>query len=195
MIRLFTAIEIPEDVRGRMAVLCAGVPGARWVAPENLHLNLRFIGEVDGGTFRDITAALENVHAPAFEIVLDGIGYFKSGRMPRTIHVNVERNPALTHLRDKIESRLVRMGLQREERKFTPHVTLARLRNTAPERLGKFITENNLFHAGPFTVDHFTLFSSFLTRSGPIYRAERIYPLAGAAPSEELAEDTGWDED
>ncbi len=187
MIRLFTAIEIPEDIRARMAVLCAGVPGARWVRPENLHLNLRFIGEVDGGLFQDIAAELGEIEAPAFEITLDGIGYFKSGREPRTIHVNVVRNPALSHLRDKIESRLVRMGLPREERKFMPHVTLARLRNTAPERVGAFISEHNLFHAGPFTADHFTLFSSFLSRTGALYRAERTYPLAGAAPS-------GWDE-
>lgn len=184
MIRLFTAVELPAEVRQRMAVLCAGVPGARWVAPENLHLSLRFIGEVDGGTFQDIAAELAGIEAPAFEMELDGIGYFGSGKVPRSIHVNVARNAAVGHLRNKIESKLVRMGLPREERKFVPHVTLARLKGTAPERIGAFISHNNLFRAGPVGVDHFTLFSSFLSHNGPIYRAERIYPLAGAAPED-----------
>lgn len=183
MIRLFTAIEIPEEVRRRMGLLCAGVPGARWVPPENMHLTLRFIGEVDGGLARDIAEELAEIEAPAFEMELNGIGYF-GGKFPRSIHVGIARNPAVAHLRDKIESKLVRMGLPREERKFTPHVTIARLKGTAPERVGKYLTENNLFRAGPIAVDHFTLFSSFPTRNGSIYRAERIYPLKGAAPED-----------
>lgn len=170
-----------------MAMLCAGLPGARWVPPENLHLTLRFIGEVDNGTFQDIGAALGEIEAPAFEMELDGVGYFGSGKIPRSVHVNVARNPAVMHLYHKIESRLVRLGLPREKRKFMPHVTLARLKGTAPERIGTFISHNNLFHAGPIMVDHFTLYSSFLSHSGSIHRVEHVYPLAGADP--------GWDED
>lgn len=188
MIRLFTAVEIPEDIRRRMALMCAGVPGARWVPPENMHLTLRFIGEVDGGMAQDIAAALEDIEAPAFDMELEGIGYFGSGKIPRSIHVNVARNPAVMHLRDKIESRLVRMGLPREERKFIPHITLARLKGTHNVRLGAYIEQNNLFRAGPVAVDHFTLFSSFPTRNGSIYRHEHVYPLKGAANGD-------WDED
>jgi len=188
MIRLFTAVEIPESIRQRMAVMCAGVPGARWVAPQNMHLTLRFIGEVDGGMAQDIAAALADIEAPAFEMELEGIGFFGSGKIPRSIHVNVARNPAVMHLRDKIESRLVRMGLAREERKFLPHITLARLKGTHNVRLGAYIEQNNLFRAGPIAVDHFTLFSSFHSHNGPIYRPEHVYPLKGA--------DNGdWEED
>lgn len=183
MIRLFTAIELPETLRQRMAILCAGVPGARWVTPENMHVTLRFIGEVDGGTFQDIAEALGDIEAPAFEIELEGIGFFGTGKTPRSIHVNIARNPAVTHLRDKIESRLVRMGLAREERKFIPHVTLARLKGTHSERIGAYITHNNLFRAGPVPVEHFTLFSSFTSHNGPIYRVEHIYPLKGTVRS------------
>jgi len=187
MIRLFVAIEIPESVRLRMAALGAGVPGARWVESQNLHLNLRFIGEVDEGVFRDIAGVLEEVHAPGFDLTLEGIGYFGSGKAARSIHVEVARNPELGFLRDKIESALVRMGLPPEARKFSPHVTLARLKGTSAERLGVFLAHNNLFHAGPIAVGRFTLFSSFLSHSGPIYRAERIYPLANrAAPAQAL---------
>jgi 2'-5' RNA ligase len=98
----------------------------------------------------------------------------------RAVWVGVEREPALFHLRDKVESALVRAGIAPETQKFKPHVTLTRSRQRGDARLGEFIQRNSLFQAGPFRVTEFTLFSSFLSQSGSIYTPERVYPLEGA---------------
>lgn len=177
MLRLFIAIELPEAVRMRLAALGGGIPGARWVAPENIHLSLRFIGEVDEGQFNDIDRMLAAIRAPEFELFLEGVGFFGPARAARSIHVEIRRNDALFHLHDKIESAVVRAGFEPEGRKFTPHVTLARLNRAPVERIAAFVAGNNLFRAGPVAVDQFTLFSSFQGRRGPIYRAEQSYPL------------------
>ena len=177
MIRLFVAIELPEDVRERLAALCSGVLGARWVARENMHISLRFIGEVDEARSEDIALALSAVSAPAFDLSLGGVGRFGNGSAARVLWAEVEKNPALFHLQGKVESALVRAGLDPEGRKFAPHVTLARLKGAPRSRVEAFIADNGLFRARTFAVERFVLFSSFLSRSGAIYTPEAVYPL------------------
>jgi 2'-5' RNA ligase len=177
MVRLFVGVELPEDICERLASLSGGVPGARWVPAENIHLTLRFIGEVDGGEAEDIFHALRAVRPRRFDLTLSGVGHFDKGDDVRQLWVGVERNAELFALRDRIESVLVRQGLEPEGRRFTPHVTLARLRDTPLHRVSTFLAHNSLFRAGPIPVDHFTLFSSYLQGSGPIYTAEAEYPL------------------
>lgn len=177
MVRLFVGVELPEDVRERLSSLGGGVPGARWVPPENLHLTLRFIGEVAGDEADDIYHALSAVRPRSFDITLSGVGHFETGGEVRALWVGVERNAELVALRDRIESTLVRLGLPPEGRRFMPHVTLARLRDTPVHRVSAFLAHNSLFRAGPISIGHFTLFSSFLQSSGPIYTAEADYPL------------------
>jgi 2'-5' RNA ligase len=177
MIRLFVALELPEPVRDRLIGLGGGVPGARWTERENLHLTVRFIGEVENGVVPDIDAALAAVSAPGFDLVLDGVGQFGSGAKSRVLWAGVERNDALVHLNQKIESALVRAGLPREERRYSPHVTLARLRSAPAERVGRFIQDRGLFRAGPIPIDHFTLFESRTGNGGPVYDPLKDYPL------------------
>lgn len=179
MLRLFVALDFPDDIRRRLAGLGGGVPGARWTEAENLHLTLRFIGEVPDDLAGDIDAALADVAAPAFELTLDGVGVFGSGRASRVLWAGVERSEPLVHLQAKIESALVRAGLEPEERRFTPHVTLARLKDASQDRIGRFIAERGLFRAGPFPVDHVTLYRSHLGRTGPVYEAIAEYGLDG----------------
>src|SRR5262245_48342032 len=128
MIRLFVGVGLPADVRMRLSALCAGVPGARWTPPENFHLTLRFIGEVSEADAEDIHDTLMSVRTKAFDISLAGVGHFESKGQVHTLWAGIEKNPELTALRDRIESALVRFGLEPEERRYTPHVTLARLR-------------------------------------------------------------------
>ncbi|HUT49608.1 MAG TPA: RNA 2',3'-cyclic phosphodiesterase [Alphaproteobacteria bacterium] len=177
MLRLFVAIELPESLRERLALLCGGVPGARWLSPETMHLTLRFIGDVQEAALGDIDAALAGIHVPGFEIMLDGIGVFGNGARPRAIWAGVARNPPLEHLHGKIESALVRTGLPPEGRKFTPHVTLGRAKAANPGRVGDFVAAHNPFQAGPFKALGFTLFSSFLSHSGAIHTPEAVYRL------------------
>lgn len=181
MIRLFVGIGLPEDIRARLAGLCGGVPGARWVPAENLHLTLRFIGEVPNGEMEDIHHALATVRTRRFDMTLAGVGHFETGDQVRALWVRVEKNPELTALQARIESALVRIGLEPEERRFTPHITLSRLRDTPVSRASAFLAHNNMFRAGPIPVESFSLFSSFRQRDGAIYREEAEYPLTLAA--------------
>lgn len=178
MIRLFVGLALPPPLRDPLVFLTGGLPGARWVPPENLHLTLRFIGEVDHHTADDIADALDDIEAPGFDLSLAGFGHFERGRELGSVYAAVPANPALTHLQAKIESALVRLGLAPEGRKFTPHVSLARLRDTAPERLAALLGSHGLFRAGPAPIESFQLFSSVLGRSGSVYRIEADYPLS-----------------
>lgn len=181
MIRLFVGIELPEVVRARLAAFAGGIPNVRWIAPENIHLTLRFIGEVDEDVGHDVDEALAAVAAPAFAFELAGFDTFGNGRRAHTLWAGVERNPALVHLRDKVESALVRVGLAPETRKFSPHVTIARLNDAPVGRLKDFLARNGLFRSGPIPCDRFVLFSSHLGRSGATYAVEADYPLELAA--------------
>ena len=176
MIRLFVALEIPRPIRERLVLLQGGVPGARWLTSEQLHQTLRLIGDVQESMAADIDDALSTIRAPAFMLELAGVGEF-GGKIPRAIWAGVRPSEGLMHLQRKIETAMQRLGLEAEERKYTPHVTLARLKNTLPAKVMEFLTHQALFASGPFRVDHFALFSSQLGSSGAAYHVEREYPL------------------
>jgi 2'-5' RNA ligase len=168
MIRLFVGIELPPPLRLRLSLLCAGIKGARWVDPGNMHLTLRFIGDID--------AALARIRAPRFDVTLAGTGHF-GGDTPRLLWVGVESNAALFHLRDKIEAAVMRVGLAPDPRRYSPHVSLARLKQVATLDVQDFERANALFRAEPFAVDRFTLIASYPTKSGAIYEDQAEYAL------------------
>ena len=175
--RLFVAIDLPQETKDEIGPLCAGVPGAKWVEPDNLHLTLRFIGEVDGGLFRDIGQALSEVKVEAFEMRLKGVGRFGQGKRVRQLWAGVEAGEALDQLRRRVEAALTGIGIEPERRKFHPHVTLARLKGAPVSRIGAFLGDHSLFATESIAVDSFVLYSSFLSRDGAIHRPEATYSL------------------
>ena len=175
--RLFVGVPLPAEVRESLGSLCSGVPGARWVDTDTIHITLRFIGEVDAIQAEDIDAALSDVRQPAFRLALCGVGCFASGRKVRAVWAGVAQSDGLAHLRDKVESAIVRAGFEPERRKFKPHVTLARFRNTASARVGPYLETHNAFAAGPFPVDRFDLLRSYLSHTGARYQTIADYPL------------------
>ena len=177
MIRLFVAIPLPETVRDRLAGLAGGVRGARWNPPENMHLTLRFIGEVVEPDFADIAGLLSTIEAPAFPLRLQGVGQFGDRRRVRVLWAGVARSAALHALRDRIENLLQRTGIAPEGRRYNPHVTLARLKGTAPARVGPFLAAHGGFETPEFRAERFILYSSHLGQAGAIHTAEAEYPL------------------
>jgi len=175
--RLFVALSLPDALRARLQGLAAGLPGARWVAPENLHLTLRFIGEVDRQEAEDSDAALAAIRCDSFSLTLAGLGEFGDGRRLRSLWIGAERNEALERLQAKVEQALRRAGLPPEKRKFKPHVTLARFKSHPGGRLEDYFAAHALFRAAPFEVTGFTLYSSYLSHEGAIYTPEEVYPL------------------
>jgi RNA 2',3'-cyclic 3'-phosphodiesterase len=177
--RLFVALDLPWHLRQRVAALVGGgIPGARWVPPENYHMTLRFIGEAPAHRAEEIDLALAGLRARGFSLTLAGLGTFAKGGRSTALWVGVERNPQLDHLQNKIETALQRIGWEPERRRFQPHVTLARLDNVAEGKLVSFVQAHNLFRADPVPVEHFTLFSSQLGKEASVYTAEVEYALA-----------------
>jgi 2'-5' RNA ligase len=177
--RLFVALDMPWSVREQLAALSgSGIPGARWVPPENYHLTLRFIGDIPGHIARDVDDALLGLRAKGFALTLTGMGTFSKGSISSALWVGVEKTPSLDHLRNKIETALQRCGLDPERRKFQPHVTLARLDNPAEAKVAGFVQAHNLFRSGSIPVEHFTLFSSLLCKDHAVYMPEAEYELA-----------------
>lgn len=181
MIRLFVAIPLPETVRTQLAMLQSGLQGARWITPGNIHLTLRFIGEVPNDVAADIDVALAGISVAGFTLQLDGIGNFGRGKHPHALWVGIAPSKPLMHLQAKIESALVRTGLDAETRKFSPHVTIARLRDVRKSRVEDWATAHGAFRSVPFEADRFVLFSSFLKSGGAVYLEEASYRLEAQA--------------
>lgn len=178
MPRLFTGLEIPESVAAGLSLHRGGLPGARWMEPSDYHLTLRFLGDVDKRTAREIADALDSVRGYAFELTIEGLDAF-GGDRPRSIHAVVATNPMLAELQEEHERAARRAGLPVEARKFTPHVTLARLRGVSPAAVAEWLAMQGHVARQRFRVERFVLFSARASTGGGPYIAEELYPLRG----------------
>ena len=175
MPRLFTAIEIPDSVRLRLSLLRAPVPSARWIEPENMHITLRFAGDIDGRTADDFADQLAQVSFEPFSVSIAGTGAF-GGRGPRVLWAGVESGPGLQSLYRANERAARAAGLEPDPRSFSPHVTLARMRSGRQSAVARFLEENGDLRTEPFTVNRFVLFSAKPGSGGPPYGVEAVYP-------------------
>jgi 2'-5' RNA ligase len=177
MPRLFTGIEIPPPIARGLSMLRGGVPGARWIDPANYHMTLRYIGDIDGATARDVMQILGGVRRRAFDLVLNRLDQF-GGRKPRAVFAGASPTPALTELQSEIERLLQRIGLPPEQRKSSPHVTLARLRDSTAQQVAEYLASRGPFRTPPFPVSRFVLYSSKASTGGGPYVIEAAYPLS-----------------
>ncbi len=169
--RLFTAIDLPDAMKSALAERCFGLPRCRWLQPNQLHLTLVFIGDINPAVKIDIIEALETVQFPEFELSCQGIGSFKSG----VLWLGVEPCTQLLDLQRQIRSRLQSLNeVKQQQRKFHPHITLARLDRLNPPALDSFIALNN-GDKFSFMVNHFELKSSVLHSAGAIHKSEQSY--------------------
>jgi 2'-5' RNA ligase len=173
---LFTGIEIPEDIGQRLSLLRGGLPGARWIDPENYHLTLRFVGDIDRTLAPEIADMLYRVQRSGFSLRINALDAFGT-RKPHAIVARLETAPALTELQAEHERLLQRIGLPPEGRKYIPHVTLARLRGATGRDVADYLSLRGGFLAAPFAVDRFVLYSARDTRGGGPYVVEEAYPL------------------
>jgi len=176
MPRLFVGLELPEDVATALAGLRWGLPGARWVDPSDYHLTLRFIGDIDRRAARDIEDELSEIDREAIPISIDGLGAF-GGDKPHTVFASIAPNRALHDLQAEAERCLRRLGLKPEVRKFTPHITLARLRSASVLDVADYLAAHARFRDCHFTAERFALFSARETFGGGPYIVEAAYPL------------------
>ena len=168
MPRLFTGLEIPSDVRQSLSILRGGLPGARWIDPENYHVTLRFIGDVDDVIAHEVASLLGRVRR-------DPLGAAAEAACDRR---DAGAGPGLMELQAEHERLMQRVGLEPEGRKYTPHVSLARLRESSNRQVADYLAVRAPFRSPPFKVARFVLFSSRASVGGGPYVIEAAYPLA-----------------
>ena len=176
MPRLFTGLELPVVVVGQLALLRSGVVGARWLEPEDYHVTLRFIGDIDARTARDIGDALSDLRRPKESVRFEGLSWF-GGAKPRAIVAKVQPEAALMDLQAEQERRLRRIGIEPETRKYTPHVTLARLRGASQTAVASHLALRGALVADSFAAERFVLYSARPGSGGGPYVVEAAYPL------------------
>jgi 2'-5' RNA ligase len=176
MPRLFTGVEIPGPIAEHLALLRGGLAGARWIDRGNYHLTLRFIGDVDMVAAEAVAEGLSRVRRRPFPLRLTGVGALGT-KKPHAIVATVEPSTPLRELQAEQERIMQRIGLPPEGRKYTPHVTLARLRNGSARDIAEYLTLRGGFAAGPFEVDRFVLFSSRDSVGGGPYVVEEAFDL------------------
>ena len=180
MPRLFTALEIPRDAALSLSLLRGGLPGARWIDVENYHMTLRFIGDVEGHVADEVANALDRIRRPAFDLTLSGVGAFGS-KKPHSLYAGVIASPDLNALQGEIDRICTRVGAPTDQRKFVPHVTLARLRNASDRDVAKYLSGRGNFLTLPFRVGRFVLMSSRDSVGGGPYIVEEAWPLLAPA--------------
>lgn len=176
MPRLFTALEIPRDAALSLSLLRGGLPGARWIDVENYHITLRFIGDVEGHVADEVANTLDRVRRPEFMLNLSGVHAFGS-KKPHSIYAGVSPSPELNALQAEIERICQRLHIPADPRKFTPHVTLARLRNARIDDVAHYLSSRGNFATLPFKVGRFVLMSSRDSVGGGPYIVEEAWPL------------------
>ena len=177
MPRLFTGLEIPKEVAQSLSLLRGGLPGARWIDSENYHITLRFIGDIDDRLAHEIASLLDGVRRRSFEVRFGNLMSF-GGRKPRAVVVAIEPIQALVELQSELERLMQRLGLEPEGRKFIPHVTLARLRESSSRDVAEYLSTRGPVFGASFRVSRFVLFSSRSSVGGGPYVIEADYPLA-----------------
>jgi 2'-5' RNA ligase len=177
MPRLFTGIEIPAEIGMVLSSYRGGLPGARWIDPENYHITLRFIGDIDDRTADDICYALgETRRRNPLTVTIDGLDTFGGGK-PRAVFARASGNGELNDMQAEQERLVRQVGLGPEKRKYTPHVTLARLRDASPLDVADYFSMRGHFPKLSFTARRFVLYSSRATMGGGPYVVEAAYPL------------------
>jgi len=175
MHRLFVAIRPPETVREQLLDLMEGLPGMRWQEDGQLHLTLRFVGEVERPVAEDLAVALRHVHFDRFSLALEGVGKFEKHRHG-VLWAGVRPKDQLKALNAKVERACQSAGLDPERRAFHPHITLARWRGRAP-RLDAYLERYSGFASDPWEAREFMLYESHLGREGAHYEAIERFPL------------------
>lgn len=183
--RLFVAIELPEEVKHQLAGLRRDMAGVRWVAPEQLHLTMLFLGDLTEETTQQLSAAFSSIRIEPFELEIDRTGCFPDTRAPRVLWVGVMPRPELAILAERLRAATQSCGIVLEKRSFTPHITLARVKQPGAGAASCFL---NQIIGNKFPVIHvrqFVLFHSCLTQQGAIHKPiSRFYAGSAAIQSD-----------
>jgi 2'-5' RNA ligase len=176
--RLFIAIEFPDEIKKQLEGMRTDIPGSRWVPLEQIHLTLSFIGEVDDTMVDLLTGALATIESPGFNLCFSGTGCFPDRHHPKVLWVGLEPEPLLNSLAALVREAVMTCNIPQEERPFSPHITLARLKLPAPREVGAFLDRPQKQEFPPVGVREFTLFQSLLTSRGAVHTPVKTFALS-----------------
>jgi len=173
MTRLFVAVTMPEVVKQALLAIREDLRGFHWVEAANLHLTLKFIGDVDSELQEEIARVLSQVATEPFILPVETVGAFPSRGRPFVVWAGLgSAHPRLFGLQKEIEDRLFGIGIEPEKHRYVPHITLARCKEASEESVRQFVKRHRDFSAPPFRVEGFRLFSSILRQGSSVYTEE-----------------------
>ncbi len=175
--RLFIAIPLPQGVKQKLLDLQQPINGVRWQSQEQMHLTLKFVGEVDTTTASELREELDNITYPGFLMTIEGIGYFPDGQQPKVVWAGIKENANLQELHKNVEDRCKKKGIAPENRPYKPHVTIGRTKNTSKQAVTSFINKYNSFILPDIPVNEFALYESKLHPDGARHHRLQTYLL------------------
>lgn len=176
--RLFIAIELPDEIKRQLEGMRTEIPGSRWVPLEQIHLTLAFLGDVDDATLGPLAGALSAIKAPGFNLRFSGTGCFPDRRHPRVLWGGLEPEPLLISLASLVREAVLGCNIPLEERPFSPHITLARLKFHALREVGEFLDQSRMQTMPQVSVREFALFQSLLTSEGAVHTQVKAFALS-----------------
>ncbi|KAB2920102.1 MAG: RNA 2',3'-cyclic phosphodiesterase [Hyphomicrobiaceae bacterium] len=189
MPRLFTALEIPASIRTQLSLIRAPLNGAKWISADDMHITLRFVGDVESRAADEFAELLAGIEAEPIEISIRGVGAF-GGREPRVLWAGIEAGEGLAALYRAHDRAARAAGLEPDAHDFKPHVTLARVRGARHDAVARFLEENGALRTEAFIAARFVLFSARPGSGGGPYAVEAAYPLQdGSGWTEEAADE------
>lgn len=181
MPRLFIAIDLPSDRHVALSSLRDENLAARWTSPEQYHLTVRFLGDVDDETTQELKERLEGIDLPSFLLAGEQIGVFPSRRKPRVLVAHVNEEAGLMALHSELNDATREMGFADDRKPFNPHITVARFKSASPREVRTYLKEHDRFSIEPFAVESFRLYKSELGSEGAVHTVLQEYPLRTAA--------------
>lgn len=178
--RLFIAIPLSKTVKQKLLDLQQPIKGLCWQGPEQMHLTLKFVGEVNHQKATELREKLEEIDYPAFTISIEGVGYFPEGKHPKVVWAGVSENSLLAELHQEVEERCKEIGIPPENRLYRPHITLARAKNVSKRAVSSFINQHKKFSICDVPVNDFVLYQSKLHADGARHSRLQIFSLKNA---------------
>lgn len=180
MNRLFVALDLPEDITRALTTFKASLHDVRWYWPEQMHLTLKFIGNVDDLQMERIQEELAEIRAGFFSLEFDRLGYFPPDRHPKVLWAGVKKSEPLIYLQGLVENAARHAGVETDDRPYVPHITIGKCQGIQKHEVEEFVENHGELDLEPLHVEEFVLYSSKLTPRGAVHHALESYPLVKA---------------
>ena len=181
--RSFIAIELPPEIKKALNALRSEIAGVHWLPPEQLHLTLLYLGDIEADQMERLRHCLLQVKVAPFRLRIAATGCFPNPRFPRVLWVGLQRQTALERLAEQVRSAATTSGIMLEKRPFSPHITMARIKRPEPCDISSYLNQCLHKKIPEFNVQGFVLCHSTLTQQGAVHQPLSLFPCTDTTPS------------